>query len=176
MRITGAYQLSTAALLLAGKKSPNDAAAVSLFSSALAIVANIAVYEYFDRPKMGSIVYAALFAVLGKFSLDGKVSPFVATGFQLLIGTLIHTTPKQTVVLYELAKPVSEAGHSMLAASGGTILTTGLYLLSLARGLTQPKSLAVALGSTALLSAKWALLEASALGASMSGCTAIRCK
>ena len=57
----------------------------------------------------------------------------------------------------------------MLAASGGTILTTGLYLLSLARGLTQPKSLAVALGSTALLSAKWALLEAGALGASMSG-------
>lgn len=173
MRISGAYELSLAAVTLAGTKGgPVQASSVGLFSTALAIVANIAVYEYFERPKMGSVAYAVLFTVLGKLTLDGRVSTFVAAAFQLLLGTLIYLTPKQTTVLYELTKPVSALGHSTLALSGGVILTSGCYLLALGRGLTKPQSFAAAFACNAVLAAKWALLEASALGAPMRGALA----
>jgi len=172
MRILGAYQLVLAAVTLASKKGPSHASAVGLFSTALAIVANIAVYEYFERPKLGSVAYAVLFVGLGSLTLAGKVGPSVAAGFHLLLGTLIHLTPKQTVVLYELTKPVSAYGYSTLALSGGVILTTGAFLLALARGLSQPQSFAVASACNALFLGKWLLLEAGALGAPILGAPA----
>jgi len=172
LRILGAYQLGLGAVTFASKEGAVHASTVGLFSSALAMVANIAVYEYFERPKMGTVAYAVLFLVVGQLTRLGKANPAVAAGLHLLVGSLIYLTPVETTELYGLTKPVSAYGHSTLALSGGVILTTGMQLLALARGLSQPQSFAVACACTALITIKWALSDAGALGAPVYGALA----
>ena len=93
----------------------------------------------------------------------------VAGAVQLLIGALIYLTPKETADLYQVpgawtigmhahimfmlctawhpTRPVYQTAEdkrsplyfSLLKAMGATVFSMGLYLASLARGLTQPQ-------------------------------------
>lgn len=152
-------------LLVAAKQGVAHAAGYGLYAAALTVVAIIPVWEMFDRPKSSQIGAAVLFALLGKLSLRGSVSPFVSAACYLLTGWLIYFTPKQTAALYEVSKPLSELAYSMLSLYGGMIGTCGVLLASLAYGLTQPQAFAAAFLTNALLSLKWAVAEAGKLEA-----------
>jgi len=169
MRALGAWQLCLAAVLVAGKEAVATAAGLGLFSAAAAILMNIAVWEYFSRPKGSQVGTMLVFLLLGRYSLMGSVSAWVSPCVYLLVGGLIHATPVTTGKLYELAKPMSDLAHSMLALSGSTILTAGVYLASLAYGLAQPQSFAAAFLCNAFFSLKWAVTEAAGLNAPKAG-------
>ena len=68
-----------------------------------------------------------------------------------------------------MKKPVTPLALSMLSTAGGTIFAMGVYLAALARGLSQPQSLACAFFVNGLLALKWALRDAKALGAPKGG-------
>jgi hypothetical protein len=144
MRTVGCWQMCTSAILLAGKGGVVPAAGFGLCSAALANLANLPNWEYFGREKASQVGGCAALALLGKYTLASIVRPSIAAAVLLLIGGLMYATPKETTELYQVTKPVTPLALSMLSTAGGTILTMGVYVGALVRGLTQPQSLAAA--------------------------------
>lgn len=169
MRGVGAWQLCASAVLLAGKQGATYASGFGLFAAGLSQLAVLPTWEYFEREKPSQVGAVALFAALGKYTLDGAVSPYVGAAVYLLVGSLIHFMPKGTAELYQVTKPITPLGYSMLSLYGGTILTTGAYLGALAYGLAQPQALAASFVTNGVLALKWALTEAEGLGAPKAG-------
>ena len=165
VRAIGAWQICLAAVLMIGKQTNiTVAAGYGLYAAALTVVSIIPVWEGLGREKISQVSAALLFALLGKFTLRGAASPYVAPASYLLTGTLIYFTPKSTAALYELSKPLSDLALSMLSLYGGVIATCGIYLAGSAYGLTHPQSFAAAFATNALISVKWAIAEAAKLG------------
>ena len=57
----------------------------------------------------------------------------------------------------------------MLSLSGGALVSTGVFLAGLVRGLALPQCLALTFATDAALALKWALLEVSSLGGAKVG-------
>lgn len=138
VRQVGAWQMVNSIVLLAGMRGARSAAATALIASAWATIACIPANEYFERPKGPAVLSAIAFAVLGRFTVRGIISPFVSGSIIGLLGMLIHLTPKETASMYKV-DPVKATPLylSMLAATGSTIFCTGFYVLALAAGVAQ---------------------------------------
>jgi len=169
MRVAGAWQLCLAACMLAGQEGGVFAAGFGLFAAALTNLALVPTWSSFGRDTISMFGGCALFVLLGTFTLSGPVTPLVAPAIYLLLGLLIHFTPKETAELYQVPKPLSPLGYSMLALSGSAMATTGSYLAALEAGLAQPVALAAVFVVNALFSLKWAFTEAGKLGAPKTG-------
>lgn len=169
MRSAGLWQLCAGAVLLAGKRGTKFASGFGLLASALTTLMNIPNADTIGREKPSQVFGAAVLALLGKLTLDGRIAPMVASYVHLLIGGLIYLTPVSTAKLYQITSPMSSAGHSLLASYGGLIALIGVYVGGLARGLTQPQAFAALFLSNGLLALKFALSEAKSLGAPIMG-------
>lgn len=165
VRAVGAWQLALAFVLLAGRQGATAAAGRGLYAAALTQLAVLPVWEYFGREKASQAGAILIFALLGRLTLCGRISPVVSAVVYLLTGTLIYFTPKATAELYQVNQSMSELGYSILSLYGGVIATSGVYLAGLAYGLAQPLAFAAAFGTNALISLKWAFTEATQLGA-----------
>ena len=169
MRTQGLFQLCLAATLLAGKHGSVFASGFGLLATGLTCLMNIPIWDQIQREKPSQVAGVAVFALLGKLTLDGRISAKVAGYLPLLLGLLIHFTPVATAKLYQLAEPISKAGLSMLALYGSMISLVGVYLGSLAYGLALPQAFAATFAVNGAFALKWALTEAKSLGAPMAG-------
>ena len=215
MRTIGCWRLCSAAVLLAGKRSPTFAAGVGLLSAALSTLVNVANWDVLERPLGNQLPGIFVLSFLGKRVLDGAIGARWAAGIYLLMGGLIWADPKTTIstgsaprrwlnpgsagegvvtkrrrrrreltsvsrvraracslpsrAVYDIKKPVSDVAHSMLSLSGGAIMSTGVFLGCLAGGVALPQSIAATFATDALLALKWALTEATGLGATRMG-------
>jgi len=170
MRTIGCWRLCSAAVLLAGKKSPQFAAGVGLLSAGLSTLVNVANWDVLERPLGNQLPGIFVLSLLGKCVLNGAVGARWAAGIYLLMGSLIWADPRTTIsTVYDIKKPVSDVAHSMLSISGGAIMSTGVFLGCLAGGIALPQSIAATFATDALLALKWALTEAKGLGAPRMG-------
>jgi len=166
VRAIGAWQLCFASVLLVGKRALPVAtvAGFSLFYAAGTIFSMVPVWDTLGREKSSQVAVAVLFALLGKLSLAGRVSPYVAPAAYLLTGTLIYATPKSTAELYQLTRlPLPDLASSVLSLYGASITYVGVYLAAIASGLAHPAGLAMALCANVLASLRWAATEATKL-------------
>ena len=170
MRAVGCWRICGAAVLLAGTRGPSHAAGVSLVAAALTTLVSVANWDVLSRPLGNQIPGVVLLSILGKLTLGGRVGPRWAAGVYLLLGGLIWAAPTSTIQdVYEIQKPVSDVGRSMLSLSGGALVSTGVFLAGLVRGLALPQCLALTFATDAALALKWALLEVSSLGGAKVG-------
>ena len=170
MRTIGCWRLCSSAVLLAGKRGPAYAAGFGLLSASLATMANVANWDTLDRPISNQLPGIFILALLGKLTLEGTVGGRIAAGIYLVMGGLIWADPTSTVRdVYAIPTSVSALGKSMLSLSGGAIVSTGIFLSCLVGGLALPKAVAAAFAADALFALKWALTEATALGATKAG-------
>ena len=151
--------------LVAARFRARLAGATGLFAAALTILVLIPVWEGYGREKKSQAVAVVVFAVLGRLTFTGAVSPLVAAVAYLLPGLFIFSMPRGTAELYRLRAPVSARGLAELSRTGAYISTSGVYFLCLARGVAEPTALAAAFGASALMGLKW-LSEAGSVGAS----------
>jgi hypothetical protein len=168
IRQIGAWQLVQAAVLCSGLHGVRVAAATLLIANALAIFACIPVQENQtpNRPKAPSAITALAFAALGKLTLAGAVRPMLSAALVSALGLLIHLTPRETASMYEVSpEQISTLYLSMLGVLGSTILYSGAYVAGLALGLTQARAFGYTLLLQVLFALKWALTEASGVGA-----------
>jgi hypothetical protein len=169
LRAQGAFQLCTAATLIAGKRGPVFAAGFGLLATALTTLANIPIWEALNREKPSQAVGALVIAVLGKLTLEGRIGTKVAAFVPLILGLLIHLTPVETAGMYQLAEPISKVGYSMLALYGSSISLIGVYIGALAFGLALPQAFAATFAVHGAFALKWALTEAKSIGAPLTG-------
>lgn len=170
VRQIGAWQVVNAFVLMAGMKSAQSAAAMAMTASAWSTIACIPANEFYEKPKGPAVLSAAAFAVLGRFTVKGSVSPFVSGSIIALLGALIHLTPKETASMYKVSpEKTTPLFLSMLAATGSTVFCTGLYVLSLAAGMAQRRAFGVTMLANALFAVKFTLTDAAAIGARTAG-------
>ena len=83
-----------------------------------------------------------------------------------LLGALIVLTPKETAAMYKVTpEKATPLMLSMLAATGSTVLCTGLYVLALVAGRTQRTAFGLSILTNALFALKFTLTDAEELGA-----------
>ena len=166
MRAMGAWALCASSVLLAGLNgSAVFTAGVSLLAAALTSLCVVPVWESLGRPVGPQVPGIVLLAALGMLTLAEVVSPWVSACVYLLLGPLIYATPVATAKLYMITEPMSNLAYSLLTLAGGNIAMAGVYVASLAYGLSQSQSFAAACAINATVALKWALLEANGLGA-----------
>jgi hypothetical protein len=166
MRGAGAWQMALGAIIAL---DPTNVHAISSFLAAAAILIGVPAFEVMAGPKAPSVIWMGILSVLGKFALDGKVSPWVAVGLYLANGLQFYFTPKGTAKMYKVPVVISPMGYSMFSLQGSAMIVAGIYLGCLAYGLTAPQSFGAAFLANAVMAAKWAFTEAEALGAPKEG-------
>ena len=113
----------------------------------------IPVWDTLGREKPSQAFAVVLFAALGRLTLAGSVSPFVAAAAYLVPGLLIFSLPQGTTELYQLSASVSKVGLAALRQYGAAITMSGVYLAALAAGVAQPAAFAASFAARALMSA-----------------------
>ena len=166
VRQIGAWQIVNAFVLMSGLKGSLSAASALLIASAWSTIICIPSNEYFEKPKGPAILSALAFAVLGRLTAKGRISAYVSGGVMSLLGALIVLTPKETAAMYKVTpEKATPLMLSMLAATGSTVLCTGLYVLALVAGRTQRTAFGLSILTNALFALKFTLTDAEELGA-----------
>jgi hypothetical protein len=161
-RNAAVWQIGLAALFLLDPEKVN---ALSYFVATACIMANIPQNEMFGGPKAPSVLWMVVLSTLGKYALDGKVSPWASAAIYLCVGLQFHFTPESTMKMYKVKSMPSDLGMSMFQMLGGTIILSATYIGALAAGLSALQALAATYVVNSILAVKWAVLDADRLGA-----------
>jgi len=125
-------------------------------------------WEKHQAPKAPDAIWMAIMGAIGYKTLDGSLTPWVATALWLINGAQFFLAPQSVIDMYEF-KGVSKLGKAMFTLVGGQALCVGTYLACLIKEKSQSESFAYAMAVNGLTAAKFALVDADDIGVPKAG-------
>ena len=125
-------------------------------------------WEKHQAPKAPDAIWMAIMGAVGYKTLDGSLSPWVATAIWLINGAQFFLSPQSAIDQYEM-KGVSKLGKAMIGMLGAQFLSVGTYLAALLKDKSQSEAFAYAMCVYAATGTKFALVDSNDLNVPKAG-------